>query len=130
MHRLREEFAGKGFRFWFVYPNTTEHADGIAKHQAAYDAGGEPLQDPAGALVRLSHAVATPEMVVLVPHGQSWRPVYAGRLDDRYVRLGLERPSVSQHFGEEALRAVLAGHLPRPADGAPVGCAILNPGVR
>ncbi|HLI77230.1 MAG TPA: hypothetical protein VKV02_09815, partial [Acidobacteriaceae bacterium] len=75
-------------------------------------------------------AVATPEMAVLVPEGQSWRAVYTGRIDNRNVRLGVERPAATEHFGEEALDAVLSGRRVIPASGEPVGCAIINPGVR
>ena len=130
MRRLREEFAGRGVRTWFVYPNTYEKAAEIAAHQRAFDAGGEALQDPAGALVRLTHAVATPEMAVLVPAENGWRVVYAGKINNRYVRLGLERPAATEFYGEEALTAVVAGKAPKAAVGAPVGCAIVNPGVR
>ncbi len=130
MRRLREEFAGSGVRTWFVYPNTYEKAGEVAAHQEAFDAGGEALQDPTGALVELTHAVATPEMVVLAPLGQAWKVLYAGRIDNRYVRLGVERPAATEHYGEEVLRAVLAGKEPRAAVGKPVGCAIVNPGVR
>ena len=70
MRRLRESFAGRGVRTWFVYANTNEKPAEIAAHQREFDAGGETLQDPAGALVRLSHAVATPEMTVLAPAAQ------------------------------------------------------------
>lgn len=130
MRRLREEFVGQGVRFWFVYPNTTEDPAEVLRHQKTFDPGGDPLQDPAGTLVQLSHAVATPEIAVLVPQGRTWRPVYVGRLDDRFVRLGLERTNVTRHFGEETVQSVLAGRAPAAPLGKPVGCAILNPGVR
>lgn len=129
MQRLREEFAVRGVRIWYVYPNTTEHRDEIVAHQHAFDAPGEPLEDPEGTLVHLSHAVATPEMTVLIPDRNGWRPVYTGRIDNRFVRIGLERPAITEHFGEEAIEAVLAGRLPRPPSGQAVGCAIINPGV-
>lgn len=129
MRRLREAFQGRGVQFWYVYPNTSEHEIDISQHQQIFDDRGSALTDPAGALVRLAGAVATPEMAVLVPAGKGWRMVYAGRIDDRFVRLGLERPAATEHFGEEAIRAVLAGRMPRPATGRPVGCAIMNPGA-
>lgn len=130
MRRLREEFVGSGVRTWFVYPNTYEKAAEVARHQQDFDAGGDALQDPSGALVRFTHAVATPEMVVLVPAGQGWRVVYAGKIDNRYLRLGVERPAATVHYGEDALKAVVAGRAPKAAEGVPVGCAIANPGVR
>lgn len=131
MRRLRETFSPRSIRFWFVYPNENESAAALHAHQRSFDPGGEALQDPAGALVRLSHAVATPEIAVLVPGGsRGWRSVYSGRIDNRFVRLGLERPAATEHSGEDALLAVLAGKPPRPPAGQPVGCAIMNSGLR
>ena len=130
MRRLRESFRNRGVRTWFVYPNFNEKPADIAAHQAAFDAGEEALQDPTGALVRLSHAVATPEMTVLAPTPGGWRAAYTGRIDNRYVHLGLERPAATEHDGEDALLAVLEGKTPRVPGGQPVGCAIMNAGVR
>ncbi len=130
MQRLREEFSGRGVRLWFVYPNVNERTKEIEEHQGAFDPGGEALLDPAGALVRLSHAVATPEMTLLVPAPHGWRRVYSGRIDNRYVRLGFERPRATEMLGEEAVAAVLAGKRPKAPVGQPVGCAIMNPGAR
>lgn len=130
MRHLRERFAHQAVRVWFVYPNVGETAAGVDGHQRAFDEGGQALQDPAGALVRLTQAVATPEVAVLVPALGGWRTAYAGRIDDRYVRLGLERPAATEFFGEDAVAAVLAGKQPRAATGRPVGCAIMSQGGR
>ena len=67
MARLREEFTPRGVRFWFVYPNTTEHAADIVAHQISFDRKGEALQDTTGSLVRLARAIVTPEIAVLIP---------------------------------------------------------------
>jgi hypothetical protein len=127
MRRLREEFAGQRVRFWFVYPNEGETAAAIAEHQKEFDAGGETWVDAKGELVALTHARVTPEVAVLVPAGAAWRRVYVGRVDDRYVRLGLQRPQATEHFAEQAIQAVLHGQPVPPATGTPVGCAIMNP---
>jgi hypothetical protein len=127
MRRLREEFAGQGVRFWFVYPNEGETAAAIAEHQKEFDAGGEAWVDAKGELVALAHARVTPEVAVLVPAGVEWKSVYVGRIDDRYVRLGLERPQATEHFADQAIQAVLHGQAVPPATGTPVGCAIMNP---
>ena len=128
MQRLRREFAPRGVRFWFVYPNATESPAPVRKHQRAFDpdSDSEALLDPADALVRLAGAIVTPEAAVLVPaRSGEWKLVYRGRIDDRFVRLGLERPAPTQMLVEQALKAVLAGQ-PTPRDNAsPVGCAIV-----
>ncbi len=130
MKRVREEFSARGIAVWFVYPNTVERASDVAEHQRDFDAGGEVILDPAGDLVRLSGARVTPEISILVPQGSGWKPVYTGRIDDRFVHIGLERPHATRHFAEEALSAVLEGRPVPRATGTPVGCGIASGGVR
>lgn len=130
MKRLREEFSAQGVRFWFVYPNEGERPEEVRTHQSSYDAGGEALLDVTSALVRMAGARVTPEVSVLVPEGDSrWRPVYTGRIDDRYIRIGQERPKPTEHFAERALASVLRGRRVEAATGVPVGCGIMHPGA-
>ena len=126
MKRVREECEGQGVRFWFVYPNTTEQAGVVKKHQAEFDGGGAALLDTDGALVKLTGAIVTPEAAVLTPEGSGWRAVYTGRIDDRYVRIGLERPRATEHFAERVVHEVLAGERVEAATGTPVGCGIVS----
>jgi len=126
MQRLRQTYTPRGIRFLFVYPNTTENTATIAEHQHTFDPGGEAITDPSAALVHLTHAFVTPEVAILVPAPNStWKPVYIGRIDDRFVRIGQERPQPTQFFADRALAALLAGHPVTPDSGSPVGCTIL-----
>ncbi len=127
MTRLREEFTPRGVRFYYVYPNPTDHPTDIAQHQQAFDRAGDPIQDPTAALAHLTHAIVTPEIAILIPSPTGWRAAYTGRIDNRFVRLGLERPAATEHFAEAAIAAILADKPPTPASGTPVGCAIMNP---
>jgi hypothetical protein len=130
MKRVRESFRGRGVRVWFVYPNVNEVASEVEAHQRAFDAGGDALLDPAGDLVRLARARVTPEAAVLVPNGvNGWKPVYTGRVDDRFVHLGLERPQPKERFAQTAVEAVLNGKPVPRATGTPVGCGIISAGV-
>lgn len=127
MKRLREEFASGGVRVWFVYPDE-ETADRVREHQRTFDGGGEAVLDVEGRLTQLAGVNVTPEIAVLAPDGRGgWVTAFQGRIDNRYVRLGSERPAATEHYGEEAIRAVLAGRPPRPDLGRPVGCTIYNP---
>lgn len=131
MRRLRETYAARGASFWYVYPNSNETAQSMAAHQRDYDPDGRAILAPGPEIVRLAHAYATPEIAVLKRAGATgWKVAYAGRVDNRYVRFGLERPQATERFGEDAIAAVLAGRAPKPATGTLVGCAILNPGAR
>lgn len=127
MLRVRDEFRSRGVAFWFVYPNTTETPQGVRDHAAAYNTAADSILDPRGSLVALTHARVTPQAVVLVPAGSGWKTVYAGRIDDRYVRLGFARPQANQHFVEQAVSDLLSGKPVQPDTGTPVGCAIVNP---
>jgi hypothetical protein len=71
--------------------------------------------------------VATPEAAVFVPDGSGWREVYHGRIDDRYLSFGHERPHATQHDLELAIGAALAHRPVPPPGGDPVGCAIMPP---
>jgi len=128
MQRLREAFAPRGIRFWYVYPNPTETPAAIRAHQDAFDREGEAITDPEAALVKRTHATVTPEAAILIPAPNGgWSFAYAGRIDDRFVSLGQERPHPSQLFVDRALTNLLAGK-PIVADaGHPVGCAIIPP---
>jgi len=128
MKRVRQAFAARGIAFWYVYPNITEIPATVRQHQAEFDPGAPTLLDDRGTLTRLARAVATPEAVVLTSSGSGWKPVYAGRIDDRYLRLGVERPAVQNHFVERVLNELLSGQPVEPATGNPVGCAIYRPG--
>lgn len=129
MQRLRQLFASRGVRTWFVYPDSTERPAGVLAHQHAFDTGGDPLLDPDGTLTRLARARVTPEAAILIPAPSTpagWRPVYTGRIDDRFLHLGVERPAPTQLFVQQALDALLAGRPVPAATGSPVGCSILT----
>jgi hypothetical protein len=127
MLRVKQEFTSRGVAFWFVYPNTGESLQSMKQHLSAFGAGSEAVLDQAGALVALAHARVTPEAAVLVRNGAAWRSVYTGRIDNRYVRLGVERPQATEHSVEQVVREVLEQRPVQKAVGNPVGCAIVNP---
>jgi hypothetical protein len=127
MQRIRHEYESQGVAFWFVYPNVGESLSAVRAHQQAFDPAGEAILDTSGQLARLAHAIVTPEVSVLMPSATSWKPLYTGRIDDRYVRLGLERPAATQHFAERVIAAALRGAPIERPTGTPVGCGIVSP---
>jgi hypothetical protein len=83
------------------------------------------LLDARQTLVALAHATVTPESAVFVVEGGTLREVYHGRIDDRYLDIGQERPQAQHHDLETAITAALAGKpVPQPG-GPPVGCSIV-----
>ena len=124
--RLHDLFRAQGVEVFSVYPNPGDTRALVATHDRQFGAAGETLLDPQQRLVHMAHARQTPEAALLVPDGAGWREVYLGRIDDRYLSLGQERPSATRHDLEDAIQAALA-HRPVPQPGGPsVGCAIIS----
>ena len=128
MRRLKQKFLPRGVTFWFVYPNLTETSSTIRTHQAAYMGGDgvRLLTDPRQQLAHLTGVKVTPEAALLVPDGAGLRTVYAGRIDDRYLSIGSQRPQARRHDLEDAIEAALAGSPIQPPGGPAVGCGIVS----
>jgi AhpC/TSA family len=129
IQRLEKEFAGKPVAFWLVYPNATETLAGVVQHQAAYGLQGSTLMHPGAELMAAMHPTLTPEAAVIAPgtsSEQALRTVYLGRIDDRYVDIGRERPRATRHDLEAAITAVLAHQSIAPPGGPPIGCGIVT----
>ena len=124
IQRVVSEFAAKGVVFRLVYPNPAEQAAAIHEHMTAFSYAGamEALRDPTHALVKFTKATVTPEAVVVA----GGRVVYRGRIDDRYVDLGLERPAPTQHDLADTLAAVATGKRVPHATTQAVGCFIAD----
>jgi hypothetical protein len=123
VRRLHDAFASKGVRFTLVYPNPSESAPAIREHLTAYSYPAEALRDPSHAFVKLAEISITPEAAVYAADG---RLVYRGRIDDRYVNLGVERPAATQHDLADALTDVLAGRPVREPRTQAVGCYVAD----
>jgi hypothetical protein len=121
--RLYGAFAPQGVAFWLVYPNPAESPDAIREHVKAFDYPVHVLRDPHHDLVKLAQATVTPEAAV---YDGARTLAYHGRIDDRYVSLGLERPAATRHDLEDALTAVVAGKPAPEATAPPVGCFIAD----
>jgi thiol-disulfide isomerase/thioredoxin len=125
IERLDREFAPDDVRFWWVYPNPEDTAAVVRSHDVQFGIDAETVLDTDQRLTRMARATVTPEVALFVPAGKELHEVYRGRIDDRYLAIGQERPWAMRHDLEDAIRAVLA-HLPVARPGAPaVGCSIV-----
>jgi hypothetical protein len=124
VRRIAATFAAQGVVFRLVYPNPAEGTPAIRQHMAAFAYAGaaQALRDPEHALVKAAGATVTPEAAVFA----DGRLVYRGRIDDRYVDLGLERPSATKRDLADALAAVVAGKPVVPPTTQAVGCFIAD----
>ncbi len=121
--RLHHEFAARGIRVRLIYPNPLDVDETIQRHLEAYGLPRLAERDPAHALVKLAGATITPEAAVFDAQGNI---VYRGRIDDRFVDLGRERPVATTHDLRNALTALLAGTPVTPARTQAVGCYIAD----
>lgn len=123
IQRLQQRFARRGVVFRLVYPARSDRDADIREHLKQFSLTGiQAVRDPDLALVKFTGATTTPEAAVVVGE----KLVYHGRIDDRYVELGVERPAATTHDLADALSAVLAGK-PVPRASAPaVGCYITD----
>jgi hypothetical protein len=123
VRRLYDKFTAQGITFSVVYPNPIEPVAAIRRHLKDYGYPMRALRDPRHDLVKAAGATITPEAVVVDPQG---RVLYRGRIDDRYVSLGVERPIATRHDLDEALTDIVAGKAPRQATTQAVGCYIAD----
>ena len=124
VRRIAETFASKGVTFRLVYPNPAETAAAIREHMSAFAYAGatEALRDPTHALVKFAGATVTPEAAVYT----GGRIVYRGRIDDRHVDLGVERPAATRRDLFDALTAIVAGKVVAQPTTQAVGCFIAD----
>lgn len=123
VRRLYEKYSRQGIVFSLVYPNPAESPDVIRRHIKDFKYPVRGLRDPRHDLVKAAGATITPEAAVY--DGQS-RLLYHGRIDDRYVSLGLERPVVTKRDLDEVLSDVVAGRPVRQASAQSIGCYIAD----
>ena len=121
--RIYDDFAPSGVRFRLVYPNPLDSDEAISRHVREY---GYPMigeRDRGHKLAKTAGATITPEAAVFDKNG---RLVYLGRIDDRFVELGRERPAATQLDLRNALTAVLAGKAVSRLHTQAVGCFIAD----
>jgi hypothetical protein len=123
IRRLADAFAARGVTFKIVYPNPAEASAAIRSHLKDYSLPPLALRDPSQALAKLAGASITPEAAV---YDMQARRLYLGRIDNRYVSLGVQRPAATEHDLEEALKAALAGRPVRQPTAPAVGCYIAD----
>jgi Redoxin len=123
VQRLYQTFSPQGVAFWLIYPNPAETPAAIRDHVKAFNYPVHALRDPKHELVKLTNVQVTPEVAVF---DRAHALVYHGRIDDRYVSLGVERPSPTRQDLADALTATLSGARVKEAAAPAVGCFIAD----
>jgi hypothetical protein len=123
VQRIHARFAPQNVSFWLVYPNPADTPDAVRAHLKAFAYPVHALLDPRHELVKLGQAAITPEAAVF---DRARTLAYHGRIDDRFVSLGVERPAATRHDLADALAAVVAGKAPVAPSAPAVGCFIAD----
>ena len=121
--RLAQGFRARGVRFFLVYPVQGDTPVVIRKHLTTFAYDLPALRDTVQELVTLTGVTVTPEAAVADARGHI---VYRGRIDDRYVDFGRDRPAPTTHDLEWALDAIVAGKPVAVPETRAVGCILAD----
>ena len=118
--RVRIENAGR-VAVWLVYPDRSESAEQIRKHEKEFGYDLPALRDVQRSLVAESHAQTTPEAAVF---DANRKLVYHGRIDNLFEDFGRARPAATTHELEDGIHAALDDREVASASVPAVGCYI------
>ena len=119
--RLADVYGARGVRFWIVYPVPGDTPEKIRAHVSQFGLNLPVARDTAFTLVKRTGVGVTPEVAIIDPAGEM---IYRGRVDDRYVDFGVDRPAPTTHDLYDALANLLAGKPIEPKTTQAVGCIL------
>jgi len=123
LQRLYQEYSPRGFEFRLIYPEPGLTPAAMEEHRREYAYTIPGAIDADHQYVKRTEVTVTPEVAVFVRGGL----VYRGRIDDRYVSVGKERPRALHHDLQDVLAAILTGETVAFHETAAIGCAIEKP---
>ena len=118
IRRLAEKFSG--VRFVMVYPVRADTPELIEEHRKKFAYTIEFVRDEKHELVKKTGVTVTPEVAVM----KDGRLLYRGRIDDRYIDFGRDRPEPTVRDLERSLDAVLAGKPVPVKQTQAIGCIL------
>lgn len=121
IQRLATKFA-RDVRFVFVYPVPSDSEATIREHRKKFGSG-EWRRDPSQKLVKLTGVTVTPEVAVMTA---DQKILYRGRIDDRYVEFGKDRPQPTVRDLERALDAIVSSKPVPVSETRAIGCIIAD----
>lgn len=117
--RLAAKFKSK-VSFVLVYPVPTDTTAMIDAHRQKFAYDIPVLRDAKQELVRLTGVTVTPEVAVM----RGSERLYRGRIDDRYLELGKDRPAPTTHDLEAVLDAAVNGKPIAVKETRAIGCIL------
>lgn len=119
IQRLATKF-GDNATFLLVYPVRSDSLELIREHARKFAYSIDTIRDVDQKLVKQTGVTVTPEVAVM--RGAS--VLYRGRIDNRYVELGRERPNPTTRDLEDALASAIAGKPIATKETRAVGCIL------
>lgn len=120
---LAARFAKQGVAFTLVYPVSTDTAAVIREHLKKFGYAIPAVRDTAQELVKHTGVQVTPEVAVI---GDGGAVLYRGRIDDRYIEFGKDRPQPTERTLERALDAIVHGRPVAVRQTQAVGCYLAD----
>jgi peroxiredoxin len=121
MNRIHDAYASQGVAVYAVQADPGVADRAVVKYANDYHYGFPLLLDPDQVLVRLAKATVTPQAAILYPDGNA---AYLGRIDNRVVDFGKNRPQATQSDVRMILDSLLAGKTVAYSTTKSIGCAI------
>ena len=119
--RLAAKFDGRA-KFVLVYPVPTDSPELIREHARKFAYRLETMRDTEQKLVKQAGVKVTPEVAVM--RGSTL--LYRGRIDDRYVDFGKDRPAPTKRDLDDALTAITAGKTVAVRETRAIGCFLTD----
>jgi hypothetical protein len=121
IERLSHKFPTNEVSFNLIYPNASDTAAKISTHRHDYHLTANFVRDETHEFVKAAGATVTPEAAIF---NSKRKLAYRGRINDRYLALGKDRPYATENDLEDAIIALLAGKKPKQARSEAIGCYI------
>jgi hypothetical protein len=111
---------GDTARFVLVYPVRSDSPELISEHLKKFGYSLDIVRDVDHKLVKQTGVTVTPEVAVM----KGSILLYRGRIDDRHVELGRERPKPTTNDLADALTAAIAGKPIAHRETRAIGCIL------
>ena len=121
IQELAARFERQGIAFTLVYPVGTDTPAMVRDHLKKFGYTLPAVRDTAQELVKHTGVLVTPEVAVV---GEGGRVLYKGRIDDRYIEFGKDRPQPTERTLARALEAVVQGKPVAVWETRAVGCIL------
>jgi hypothetical protein len=121
IQRLVAKFGSKA-RFVLVYPVPTDSPEMIREHKKKFAYSIDSIRDADQKLVKMTGVTVTPEAALM----KGSQLLYRGRIDDRYIEFGKDRPAPTTHDLESAIDAAISGKPIAVRRTQAIGCILAD----